>query len=424
MDAPDASASNFAGDSTRPALHARRAFLRYLLASPALAGLDAALPGLALGQARDEDIITSVDQALDVFDFERVARQKVPPAHWGYLATGVDGEQTLAANRTGFSKYSLRVRRLVDVSSLDTRVTLFGTTWDSPIFLCPVSSQRAFHQEGELASARAAQAVGHLQILSTYSSHSIEKVVEAHGGSGVWYQLYATDQWDVNAALLARVRAAGVKVLVWTVDLNGGSYRETAARGKRTEQRDCVSCHGPEPERNYLQRKPMFQGIDTSHVHPGPQAFSWQTLQRLRELWPHTLLLKGIVSREDAELAVRYGVDGVVVSNHGGRAEESGRGTIESLPEVVAGVKHKIPVLVDSGFRRGTDIFKALALGATAVGIGRPYIWGLASFGQPGVEAVLRILRRELGIVLRQVGVRNLSEISPRALVSEVARSG
>jgi len=353
MSVPDASSSNLVGAPLRTEeQRARRTFLRYLLASPVLAGVDAAWPHLALGQARDEEVIASVDQALDVFDFERSAQQKLPPAHWGYLATGVDGEQTLLANRAGFSKYSLRVRRLVDVSALDTRVTLFGTTWDSPIFLSPVSSQRAFHNEGELAAARAAQSVGHLQILSTLSSYSIEQVIEAHGGSGVWYQLYATDEWAVTAALLERVRAAGVKVIAVTVDLNGGSNRETAARAKRADKRDCASCHGPEgPERNSLQRKPMFKGIDTSRVRsPIPQAFTWQTLQRLRQLWPHTLLLKGIVTREDAELAVRYGVDGIIVSNHGGRAEESGRGTIESLPEVVAGAKRKIPVLVDSGF--------------------------------------------------------------------------
>jgi isopentenyl diphosphate isomerase/L-lactate dehydrogenase-like FMN-dependent dehydrogenase len=156
----------------------------------------------------------------------------------------------------------------------------------------------------------------------------------------------------------------------------------------------------------------MFSGLDVSQVKGlEPLDMNWDYVDRLRGIWPRKLLVKGIVTREDADLAVRHGVDGVVVSNHGGRAEESGRSTIESLPEVVEGARGKIPVLVDGGFRRGTDIFKALALGATAVCIGRPYVWGLAAFGQAGVEAVLDILRRELQTVMRQAGTRRLGEI-------------
>jgi 4-hydroxymandelate oxidase len=394
----------------------RRQFARWLLSSP-IAAVAAMNGSDLIGQVADE-ILTSPDQALNVFDFEALARRKLPIAHWGYLATGVDDELTLRANRDGFSRLQLRVRRMVDVRTIDTRVSLFGTTWDSPIVLAPVSAQKAFHAEGEIATAKAARAKRHLQILSTASSTSLEDVMRATGG-GVWYQLYPTDQWPVTAALIKRVRDAGSPVLVVTVDLNGGSNRETVARAARADQRDCTVCHETDPMNavTRLPRKPMFAGIDLSSVtRLYPYDLTWDSLKRLRELWPGTLVLKGIVTREDAALAVVHGVNGVIVSNHGGRAEESGRSTIESLEDVVAGANGRMPVLIDGGFRRGTDVFKALALGATAVCIGRPYIWGLATFGQPGVEAVVDILRRELVTVMRQAGTRRVSEITRAAL--------
>jgi isopentenyl diphosphate isomerase/L-lactate dehydrogenase-like FMN-dependent dehydrogenase len=167
----------------------------------------------------------------------------------------------------------------------------------------------------------------------------------------------------------------------------------------------------------------MFAGLDVSGVtRLTPLDMTWEYLQRLRGVWPRKLLVKGIVTREDAELAVRHGIDGVIVSNHGGRGEESGRATIECLPEVVEGARGRMPVLVDGGFRRGTDIFKALALGATAVCVGRPYVWGLAAFGQPGVEAVLDILRRELQLIMRQAGTRRIGEIDRSYVVDGRSR--
>jgi isopentenyl diphosphate isomerase/L-lactate dehydrogenase-like FMN-dependent dehydrogenase len=392
---------------------ARRQFLRYLMASPVLA----ATP-MFNALAQDSTAVPTLDQMLNVFDFEAVAKQILPPAHWGYLATGVDDDATIAANRAGFAKYQLRVRRMIDITAIDMSVTIFGQKWDSPIVLCPVSSLQAFHPEGEVGAAKAALARKHLQMCSTLSSYSIEKVQEARGG-GVWFQLYATDQFDVTTALLKRAHAAACPVVAVTVDLNGGSNRETLARLRRLDKRDCTGCHTTAAGGSPLSVKANLQGIDISKVRSTiPTALTWDSVKRMRDVYPGKLVIKGIVTREDAELAVQHGVDGLIVSNHGGRAEPSGRGTIESLSEVIAGANKKIPVLVDSGFRRGTDIFKALALGATAVGVGRPYVWGLAAYGQPGVEAVLQMLRRELATIMRQAGTRNIAEIMPASIVA------
>ena len=398
----------------------RRRFLEFLAASPL-----AWYVGAASAPAFASDLaIASPDLALNVFDFEAAARQVLPPAHFGYLATGVDDDTTLQANREAFARYQLRPRRLVDVRAVDASVTLFGATWPSPIVLSPVSSQRAFHVDGEAASARAAKTGRHLQILSSFSSTSVEEVIVARGAP-VWYQLYPTDQPAIGRALVRRAEAAGCPVVVLTVDTQGGSNRETQARAQRRDTRDCAACHPSGPLgasldnlRGMIARKPMFTGLDVSEVRAvQPPDMNWDVVKRLRDQTSMKIVLKGIVTREDAALALEHGVDGLIVSNHGGRAEESGRGTIESLVDVVAGTAGRVPVLVDGGFRRGTDVFKALALGADAVCIGRPYVWGLAAFGQPGVEAVLGILARELTTVMRQMGTLTRRAITSAAVV-------
>jgi isopentenyl diphosphate isomerase/L-lactate dehydrogenase-like FMN-dependent dehydrogenase len=209
-------------------------------------------------------------------------------------------------------------------------------------------------------------------------------------------------------------------VLVLTVDLQGGSNRVTLARSIPRDSRDCTACHATSRTRlsGFIADKPMFDGLDVSAVTDiTPPNMTWDYLARLRDIWPRKLVIKGIVTREDAELAISNGIDGIIVSNHGGRAEDSGRAAIDSLAEVAPAVNGRVPVLMDSGIRRGSDVFKALALGADAVGIGRPYIWGLASFGQEGVERVLEILRTEFMIAMRQAGARSVAEIDRRFVV-------
>lgn len=413
--------------STSHVSDSRRKFLRYLALSPALASpallkasswnvLGSAMRGGKMlataeipGQAAE--LITSAEQALDVMEFEAVARKVLPPAHFAYLATGVDDDATVRINHEAYSHLEIRSRRLVDVKKLDTSVQLFGTTWETPIFLCPVSAMKAFHPEGEVAAAKAARSRHHLQILSTVASASVEEVTAARGAP-VWQQLYPTNDWNVTRAIVKRAEAAGSPALVFTVDLHNDSNRETISRARRVDDRDCSVCH-ESGFAGYARTKPMFDGLDLSKV-TGLHAsnLTWDFVKRLKDATKMKLLLKGIVTREDARLAVEHGVDGIVVSNHGGRAEESLRSTIECLPEVVDAVKGKVPVLIDGGIRRGTDVFKALALGAIAVGIGRPYAWGLAAFGQPGVEAVLAIMRRELETIMRQAGTPSVAGIT------------
>ena len=410
-------------DSSSGLTGSRRRFLRYLALSPALAS--PVLMGGSLRKALSLDFddpppersssssesIASAEQALDVMEFEALARKRLPPAHFAYLATGVDDDATVRLNHEGYQHIEIRSRRLIDVVKLDSSVELFGTRWETPIFLCPVSSMKVFDPEGEVAVARAAAKQHHLQILSTVASSSIEEVTAARGAP-VWQQLYPTNDWAVTRALIKRAEAAGSPVLVFTVDHQENANNETIARGRRVDTRDCSLCHAG-GFAGYVRRKPMFKGLDISKVTElYDPSFTWDFVKRLKDTTTMKLLLKGIVTREDAEIAVEHGVDGIVVSNHGGRAEDTLRPTIECLPEVVAAVKGKIPVLVDGGVRRGTDVFKALALGATAVGVGRPQAWGLAGFGQSGVEAVLVILRRELEKIMRQAGTPSIANIT------------
>jgi 4-hydroxymandelate oxidase len=399
----------------------RRQFLRWLAASPLLAAPGASdlfaqdslkrADPMIWATTPDTEMIKSPKDAINVFDFEAVARQKVPPAHFGYMASGIDDEVTLRANRTAFEHWQLRPRRLRDVSKVDMSVTLFGTKWNTPIIIAPTGGNKAYDPEGEVAVARACKAGGHLNILSGAGATSIEEVVAARGGE-VWFQLYATSSFDVSSQVARRMEKAGVPVMEITVDRNGGRNQETFQRLRRLDTRVCASCHTAGI--GAVKERPNYDGIDFSNVKSMQSAnMTWDFIKRMREVTKMKLVLKGIVTEEDAQLCLKYGVDGVHVSNHGGRAEDSGRGAIDALPEVAKVLKGKMPILFDSGVRRGTDVFKAMALGASAICIGRPYLWGLGAFGQPGVERVLEILREEYAGVMQQMGAVNTAAIVP-----------
>ena len=347
-----------------------------------------------------------------MFDFEPVARHNLPPAHFGYMATGVDADVTLRANREGFQKFQLKPRRLVDVGKIDTRMELFGESYGSPIVLAPTGSNRAFHEDGEAAVSRAARAGNHLSMLSTVATTSIEDAIAARGRP-VFFQLYPTDSWHVAAALATRAEKAGAGAIVVTVDVIARQNFETLYRAMRIDKRDCSACHQRSMQ-SYVQRKPNFDGIDMAGVFTtGHSTLTWDFIKRLRGTVKTRLLVKGLMVADDASLAADNGLDGIVVSNHGGRADDSGRSTIDALPEILQAVGGRLPVIVDSGFRRGTDVVTALAMGARAVAIGRPYLWGLTAFGQPGVERVLGILQGELRSVMMQMGAPTLKDLTP-----------
>ncbi|HWF09837.1 MAG TPA: alpha-hydroxy acid oxidase [Bryobacteraceae bacterium] len=399
-------------------------FLKFLAASP-LAALPAAAWQTQQAAPSSSGVspyfvpLTSPKDAFSVMDFEDAARRALPQAHFGYMESGVDDDLTRQANQEGYRHIELRTRRLIDVSKVDTRVELFGSTFEFPVFICPTGAQRMFHPDAELATARAAKAKGALQILSTVTSVSYEEIAKARGGP-VWYQLYAPAKWEQAEHIIKRVEAAGCPALALTIDLLGGRNTETYNRARRADKRDCNECHEGAPGSN-LAARPMFQGLDMNGFQMNSPSMTWDFVDRVKKITKMKFLLKGLESREDAALAVEHGVDGIIVSNHGGRSMETLKPTIESLPEVLDAVNGRIPVLVDGGVRRGSDVIKALALGAKAVGIGRPYLWGLSSFGQLGVERVLDIMRGELQLAMRQCGKTSLAQIDKNTIAMKRA---
>jgi 4-hydroxymandelate oxidase len=401
----------------------RRKFLQFLAASPLLAASDLAafanespnrLPDPMVWSPRNLDrLIQSPKEAINVFDFEPVMAKNVPPAHFGYMASGIDDEATLRANREGFQKFVLRPRRLVDVSKVDTSIELFGHKYASPIALSPTGSHKAYHHDGEIAVANSAKLGNHLMILSTQATFSVEDVTKAREAP-LWFQLYATNKFEVAAHHVQRAERAGCVAVAVTVDRSGGRNQETLFRLQRTDTRQCSQCHDRSGglAAGYKTR-PAYDGVDLAGLtNIQSSAMSWDYIKRLRDVTKMKMVIKGIITWEDAELARKAGIDGIIVSNHGGRAEDGGPSTIESLPEIMA-VAGDMPVLIDSGFRRGSDVVKALCMGAKAVCVGRPYLWGLGAFGQPGVERVLELLRIETRAMLQQMGAPTIQHLAP-----------
>src|SRR3954463_3949688 len=404
----------------------RRLFLKFLAASPLLAASDLAafaseapsrLPDPMVWAPRSLDkLISTPKEALNVFDFEPVMAQNVPPAHFGYMAAGIDDETTLRANREGFQKFLLRPRRLVDVSKVDMSLEIFGMKYNSPIFVAPTGGHKGYHADGEIGVANAAKAGNHGMILSTQATTSIEDVIAARG-QPIWYQLYATNKWEVAEHHIKRAEKAGAIAVAVTIDRNGGRNQETLFRLRKNDTRTCTNCHASAQGGGELaegnKRKPMFDGVDMSGL-PNAQAsaMTWDTIKRFRDITKMKMVLKGILTHEDAKIAADNGIDAIIVSNHGGRSEDGGGSTIEALPEIIQ-VAGSMPVFIDSGFRRGSDIVKALCIGAKGVAVGRPYLWGLGAFGQPGVERVLEMLRIELRGAMQQMGAPTLHQLVP-----------
>ena len=374
------------------------------------------VPELPPQQAQEEQLmgslIASPDDATNVWDFERVTHDNNLAQHWDYLHMGVDDYETRVANREGFQRLMLRPRRLSaePASEFSTSIEILGQRFDSPLFLCPVAALQAYHTQGEAGAGRAARRKGVLLQQSNASSQTYEEIAEARGEPH-WFQLYTNPDWNRNQRLIDHVASAGCPTIVWTIDLLGGSNRELSRRslvGEGREAELCTQCHNH--QEGY--ERPMRRDLDGPEGERPP--YTWDWVNRLKDASDMNLVVKGIVTAEEAELAIEHGADGIYVSNHGGRAVNSLWSTIDALPEVVAAVRGRVPVMIDSGVRRGGDVFKALALGADAVGIGRPYVWGLGAFGEDGVDSVIELIMAEFEMVMRQTRTNSIDQITSR----------
>ncbi|MDP9180703.1 MAG: alpha-hydroxy-acid oxidizing protein [Chloroflexota bacterium] len=351
---------------------------------------------------------------LNLHDLEPLAHEKLPAPLFDFIAGGAEDEVTLRANRAAFEAIEFRPRVLVDVTNIDTSTSVLGQALPFPVMLAPVAMHMLAHPDGELATARAAKSAGTVMILSTMSSISIEDVGAAADGPK-WFQLYCYSEKGVTERLVKRAENAGFSALCLTVDVPRLGRRERDLRHVLQFPDDVLP-------RNFLQEIDMSsiplqsQGSAISAYAASlmDQSLTWDVLPWLRSITSMPVIVKGILTPEDAVLAVEHGAAAIVVSNHGGRQLDSSPATAVVLPEIVDAVGGRLDVIVDGGVRRGTDVLKALALGAKAVLIGRPYIWGLAVNGEAGVSHVLSLLRTEFEWAMALCGVTTVDQITRR----------
>jgi isopentenyl diphosphate isomerase/L-lactate dehydrogenase-like FMN-dependent dehydrogenase len=374
----------------------------------ALQNLVSLFGAAAFAQDRDDPLF----EPVRVMDFAPLAKAKMDPVAWDYLDGGSEDEVSLADNRTAFSRIIIRPRALVDVHRIDLTVELLGQKLPYPVLLAPAGGKNCFYPDGENVVARAAANSKALHI----TNGGIEEIVRS-GNGPVWWQIETGGSLKDRAsmrALAERLEGSGCSGICLATDIAYVSHRDRNIRNHLER----AWCETGLPKRDAEGRPPRAKNPERAAVYPSRSEATptWESLRELRDATKLPIIVKGILTHEDAERCVESGVAAIIVSNHGGRQLDHVGATIEALPEVVAAVRGRIPVLVDGGFRRGTDILKALALGARAICIARPYLYGLAAFGQPGVERVIELLRTELALDMALAGVPNLAAID-RSLV-------
>lgn len=349
-------------------------------------------------------------QLLTVEDAERLAEAAVPPDAWGYIAGGAGDERTLRWNREAFSRFRLRYRVLVDVSSVSTETTVLGTPVSMPILVAPMAYQAIAHEEHELGMARGAAAAGTLMCLSTVATATPADVAATAPDAPRWLQVYVFRDREVSDELIAQALESGFSALVLTADLPVYGIRHREAR---------AGFDSPEDDVPAIVAARQRGGDAETHHSLGllDSGLEWDYVTELRERWGVPVIVKGLVTAEDAVLACEYGASAIVVSNHGGRQLDGAIASLEALPEVVDAVDGRAEVYLDGGVRRGTDVVMALALGARAVLVGRPAMYGLAFGGEKGVAQVLEILREETENALALLGCRSPADVT-RAHVS------
>jgi isopentenyl diphosphate isomerase/L-lactate dehydrogenase-like FMN-dependent dehydrogenase len=349
--------------------------------------------------------VEHADGPLNVADYERLAEEALDEASFGYFAGGAGDEHTIRHNRDAFDRWRLRPRVLVDVSSITTEATVLGETVSMPVLASPVAHLRMAHPEGELAVARAAAGAGTIMCVPTFAMAPPAEVAAAAPEGRRWFQLYWHPDRGVTKSILDQAREAGCTALVFTVDLPKLGRRERDLRTRFVLDPDYkMGVYGSESS-------------DLGTLTPATAAelvdprLTWRDLEWLHETAGLPVIAKGILTAEDAELAASHGCAAVVVSNHGGRQLDRAIATLEALPEVVEAVGDRVEVLMDSGIRRGVDVAIALALGAKAVMVGRPVVWGLAANGEKGVRHVFELLRDELALALALLGCASPADL-------------
>ena len=353
-------------------------------------------------------------EPVNVFDFEELARERLSRQAFDYYASGAQDEVTLRGNRAAYERVALAYRVLVDVSRRDMTTTVFGQPVSMPVLVAPTAFHRLATEDGELATARAAGAAGTVMILSTLSTTSVEEVVAAASGP-VWFQLYVYKDRKATEGLVRRAEAAGCRALVLTVDAPLLGRRERDVRNRFRLPPGLAVANLLPDGYGELGSAPTDSGLAgyvASFLDP---SLTWKDVAWLRSITELPVVVKGIVRPDDALRAAEAGAAGIVVSNHGGRQLDTAPATLDVLPEVVdalAAHGHTIEVLMDGGVRRGTDIVKALALGARAVLVGRPVLWGLAVGGETGAATVLRLLRDELDLAMALAGAPTIAGIT------------
>lgn len=362
----------------------------------------------AFGQEREGALF----EPVRVMDFAPLAKARLDPLAWDYLDGGSEDEVSLGDNRAAFNRIIIRPRALVDVHRIDLSLELLGQKLPYPILLDPAGGKNCFHADGENVVARAAANAKALHI----TNGGIEKLVAA-GKGPAWWQIETGGSLrnrETMQSLGRRLKDGGCSGICLSTDIAYTSHRDRNIRNHFERG----WCETGIPNRDAQGKLPHAKNPERAAIYPerGDPTPTWDSLRDLREIARLPIIVKGILTHEDAERCVTAGASGIIVSNHGGRQLDHVGATIEALPEVVAAVRGRIPVLVDGGFRRGTDILKALALGAKAICIARPYLYGLAAFGQPGVERVIELLRTELALDMALAGVPNLAAID-RSLV-------
>ena len=359
-------------------------------------------------------------------EWERRARAEMHPSAYAYVANGAGGEDTMRANREALYRHHIWPRVALDVGDRDISTTILGTHSSAPFFLAPVGVQGIIHPQGERATARAAASMRVPFTLSTVSSVTLEEVAAIMGDAPRWFQLYAGRSHEVITSMIRRAEAASYSALVLTLDTTMLGWREADLANAFLPflNGDGIANYFADPA--FLSRlakspkeDPKAAIAEWLRIFVNP-AFGWNNVRRIRETTKLPFLLKGIMHPADAELAIAHGADGIIVSNHGGRQVDGAAGAADALPVIAATVRGRIPILMDSGIRRGADVLKAIALGASAVMIGRPYAFALGAAGEAGVRHVIRNLQADTDLGMGLSGLRSVAEIGPSLLTSQV----